>query len=150
MSSGSGIIVGQSGSGFGGAGLETAFGGGASLPHQGVTTATGHTSELEDPPGLYEKVRIHTVCTHVILHVHVHVHVHRIYMHVHVHVCVHMMGSVHLRMPFLKIVFEVFMTFFCLSTCIRLSIYCLSGFVTSTSLVCSERETRSTQPTLLG
>ena len=93
MSSGSGIIVGQSGSGFGGAGLETAFGGGASLPHQGVTTATGHTSELEDPPGLYEKVRIHTVCTHVILHVHVHVHVHRIYIHVHVHVCVLMMGK---------------------------------------------------------
>ena len=64
MSSGSGIIVGQSGSGFGGAGLETAFGGGASLPHQGVTTATGHTSELEDPPGLYEKVRINTHCVH--------------------------------------------------------------------------------------
>ena len=57
MSSGSGIIVGPGGSGFGGAGLETAFGGGASLPHQGVTAATGHTSELEDPPGLYEKVR---------------------------------------------------------------------------------------------
>ena len=56
MSSG-GIIVGPGGSGFGGAGLETAFGGGSSLPHPNVATATGHTSELEDPPGLYEKVR---------------------------------------------------------------------------------------------
>ena len=86
MSSGSGIIVGQSGSGFGGAGLETAFGGGASLPHQGVTTATGHTSELEDPPGLYEKVRIHTVCTHVILHVYVCTCTCILCMYIHVHV----------------------------------------------------------------
>ena len=68
-------------------------------------------------------------------------------MHVHVLVCVHIMGSVHLHMPFLKVFFEVFMTFF---LSIRLSICCPSGFVTSTSLVCSERETRSTQPTLLG
>ena len=83
MSSGSGIIVGQSGSGFGGAGLETAFGGGASLPHQGVTTATGHTSELEDPPGLYEKVRIHTVCTHVLLHVYVYMYMYTM----HVYTC---------------------------------------------------------------
>ena len=61
-SGGSGIVVGPGGSGFGGSGLETAFGGGASLPHQGVTTATPHTSELEDPPGLYEKVRYQIVC----------------------------------------------------------------------------------------
>ena len=60
-SGGGGIIVGPGGSGFGGTGLETAFGGGTSLPHPGVTTATVHTSELEDPPGLYEKVRMHCV-----------------------------------------------------------------------------------------
>lgn len=52
MSSG-GIIVGQGGSGFGG--LDSAFGA-SSVPHPNVA-ATGHTSELEDPPGLYEKVR---------------------------------------------------------------------------------------------
>ena len=61
-SGGGGIIVGPGGSGFGGAGLETAFGGGGSMPHQGVTAATGHTSELEDPPGLYEKVIIRIRC----------------------------------------------------------------------------------------
>ena len=63
-SGGGGIIVGPGGSGFGGAGLETAFGGGGSMPHQGATAATGHTSELEDPPGLYEKViiRIQYAC----------------------------------------------------------------------------------------
>ena len=55
MSSGGGIIVGPGGSGLGGVGLETAFGGGGSIPHQGVAAETGHTSELEDPPGLYER-----------------------------------------------------------------------------------------------
>ena len=52
--------MGPSGSG-GFSGLENAFSG-TSVPHQ--TVAAGHSTELEDPPGLYEKVYSYFCCKH--------------------------------------------------------------------------------------